>query len=226
MTAAAVCVYPSRVADCTDCFKKFGKALNIAAVATGFPSGQYSLETRLKEIEFAINSGADEIDVVINRTLALEGDWKEVYNEIKEMRIICDKGNVHLKVILATGELGSLQNIYHASMAAMLAGADFIKTSTGKENVNATLPVGIVMTNAIWEFYYETGLRVGFKPAGGLKTATDAINWLVLMHSQLGSEWTRPDLFRIGASSLLNNLEKSLFQLAFKREPKHFELLL
>ena len=225
LRTAAVCVYPSRVNDCVKAFEKLkSQSVNIASVATGFPSGQYPLETRLKEIQFAIEQSANEIDVVISRSLALDGDWKGVYDEVKEMRKVCDEGNAHLKVIIAAGELDSLSNIYKASICSMLAGADFIKTSTGKETVNATLPIGIIMTRAIWDFHYETGIKVGFKPAGGLKTSQDALNWFELMKRELGNEWLTPNLFRIGASSLLNDIEKTLFQFAFNRVPHHYEL--
>lgn len=223
----AVCVYPARAKDCAEAFKKLQVTpLNIAAVATGFPSGQYGLTTRIQEIAFATTNGANEIDVVINRALALAGDWKGVYDEVSQMRAECDKGNAHLKVILAVGELGSLENVYKASMASMLAGADFIKTSTGKETINATIPVGIVMTRAISDFYRETGIKVGFKPAGGIKSANDAILWLKMIKTELGDTWISPHLFRFGASSLLNEVEKELFVLLNNRNPYHYEVSL
>jgi len=202
------------------------KGVAIASVATGFPSGQYSLSTRLTEIEFAIDCGAHEIDVVINRSLALDGHWNAVYDEIKQMRQICDKSGAHLKVIISAGELGSLDNVYKASITSMMAGAHFVKTSTGKETINATLPIGLVMTRAIADFYYETGVRVGFKAAGGLKSAQDAIDWITLIKTQLGNDWMTKDLFRIGASSLLNDIELNLFRLVYGREPFHYELSL
>ncbi|KAI1303137.1 Deoxyribose-phosphate aldolase [Halotydeus destructor] len=223
-TVGAVCVYPARVSDCVSAFTKLGHEVNIASVATGFPAGQYGLESRLKEIEYAIANGASEIDIVINRALALAGDWKGIYEETLKMSEICHSNGAHLKTILATGELGSLDNVYKASMATMLGGADFIKTSTGKESVNATLVVGMVMCRAIWDFKYKYGRSIGFKPAGGLKTAKDALIWLEMIRMQLGNEWLTPDMFRFGASSLLNEIEKELFLEIFKRSPEHHEL--
>ncbi|XP_037955726.1 deoxyribose-phosphate aldolase [Teleopsis dalmanni] len=205
----AVCVYPSRVADAYKTFQQLHKetVIPIAAVATGFPTGQYGLETRLQEINFAIESGASEIDIVINRQLALIGDWEGVYNEVCEMRKAC--GNkAHLKTILAIGELGSMENVYKASMACMLAGADFIKTSTGKEAVNATIPVGLVMIYAIQAFQRKTGQIVGLKPAGGVRTVREAITWMTLVKETLGMQWLQPKLFRFGASGLLDDIEK------------------
>ncbi len=227
LRTGAVCVYPSRVVDCVNAFRKLEtKEVPIACVATGFPSGQYSLESRLSEIQYAIDCGSHEIDVVINRSLALDGDWNAVYDELKQMRQICDKTGAHLKVIISAGELGSLDNVYKASMTSMSAGAHFIKTSTGKETINATLPIGIVMTRAIADFFYKTGIRIGFKAAGGLKTAQDAIDWITLIKTQLGNEWMTKDLFRIGASSLLNDIESNLFRLVYGREPFNYELSL
>ena len=183
-------------------------SLPIASVATGFPAGQTPLEARLKEIEQALLNGASEIDIVINRTLALRGDWSSVYDEVKEMRVACK--HALMKAILATGDLGGLGNVYRASMTCMMAGADFVKTSTGKEAVNATLPVALVMLRAIRDFHAFTGHRVGFKPAGGIRTAKEACLWLTLMKEELGDRWTQPDLFRIGASSLLGDLERQI----------------
>uniref|UniRef100_A0A183SY50 deoxyribose-phosphate aldolase n=1 Tax=Schistocephalus solidus TaxID=70667 RepID=A0A183SY50_SCHSO len=180
-------------------------------IATGFPSGQYSLKSRLEEIDFAISSGATEIDIVINRTLALEGRWKELFDEVSCMRKVCGE-KAHLKTILAVGELGSYSNVYASSMACMLAGADFIKTSTGKEStVNATLPVTAVMCRAINDFYDIYGVKVGYKPAGGLKTWKDAISFISLVNSYLGQDWLSREYFRIGASSLLGSVEARLF---------------
>ncbi|XP_074605710.1 deoxyribose-phosphate aldolase [Brevipalpus obovatus] len=219
----AVCVYPARVNDCHRAFKEFQlDPVKIACVVTGFPSGQFGLESRLIEIKYASECDADEIDVVINRALALDGDWNGVYEEIKMMRRASP--NMRMKVILEVGELGSLQNVYKASWAAMLAGADFIKTSTGKVSTNATLPVGMVMCRAINEFFLETGIKVGFKPAGGLKTEADCLCWYKLIEWQLGEDWLEPCLFRIGASSLLNEIEKSLFKYFFNRQPEIYEL--
>merc|ERR1712212_180178 len=194
LTTGAVCVYPARVPD---------------AVAAGFPSGQYPLSTRLTEVSDAVAAGAKEIDIVINREAALKGDWETVFEEVKAMRKAC--GEAHMKTILATGELGSLTNVYRASIVCMMAGADFIKTSTGKEGVNAILPVGIVMCRAIREYYQKTGYKVGFKPAGGIRVSKDAILWLILMKEELGVEWTKPHLFRIGASGLLTDIERQLY---------------
>ncbi|XP_045764225.1 deoxyribose-phosphate aldolase [Maniola jurtina] len=210
---AAVCVYPNRVGDAHDAIKKMGltKEIQVASVATGFPSGQYPLHTRLPEIKYAIDMGATEIDVVLDRSLVLMGKWDTLYKEVLQMKEAC--GNAHLKVILGVGELATYENVYSASMVAMLAGADFIKTSTGKEAVNATLPVGLVMCRAIRNFYQMTSIKVGLKPAGGIKTSRDAVNWLVLVYTELGPEWLTPQLFRIGASSLLDVLEKDIKKL-------------
>ncbi|THD27599.1 Deoxyribose-phosphate aldolase [Fasciola hepatica] len=208
---AAVCVYPYQVRNCFQVLKKLKTdQISIASVATGFPSGQYPLETRLKEITAAIEDGATEIDIVINRTLALQGKWTDVYEEVRAMRAACGD-RAHLKTILAVGELGSYDNVYAASMTCMLAGADFIKTSTGKETVNATLPVSLVMARAIGDFEDIYGVKVGFKPAGGLRTASDAIQYLALIHNYLGPDWVQPDLLRFGASSLLGNIEARLY---------------
>ncbi|KAK7503073.1 hypothetical protein BaRGS_00005699 [Batillaria attramentaria] len=209
ITTGAVCVYPSRVADCKKAMSSLQAKINIASVATGFPTGQTPLKMRLAEIREAVQDGATEIDIVINRTMAIGGDWKGVYDEVRLMKEAC--GEAHMKTILATGELGSMVNVYRASMVCMMAGADFIKTSTGKEGVNATLPVSLVMLRAIRDYYEWTKFKVGFKPAGGIRTAKDACTWLVLMKEELGDEWTKPDLFRIGASSLLGDIERQLF---------------
>lgn len=205
----AVCVYPARVADAFETFTQLKKEskIPIAAVATGFPTGQYSLQSRLDEIHFAIESGASEIDIVINRQLALCQDWEGVYEEICEMRKACGD-RTRLKTILAIGELGSMENVYKSSMVAMMAGADFIKTSTGKEAVNATIPVGLVMINAIQEFQSKTGQIVGLKPAGGVRTVREAITWMTLVKETLGMKWLQPELFRFGASGLLDDIEK------------------
>lgn len=176
-------------------------------MATGFPTGQYPLESRLHEIRYAIEQGATEIDIVIDRSLVLGGEWKKLYDEIVEMRKACGD-TVHMKTILAIGELGTFENVYKASMVAMMAGADFIKTSTGKESVNATLPVGLVMIRAIQDFYKETQRKIGFKPAGGVRSVKDAIAWMTMIKSTLGNEWLQPHLFRFGASGLLDDIEK------------------
>lgn len=209
---AAVCVYPNRVKDAYEALKSLNvlEEVNIASVATGFPSGLYPLKTRLQEIQFAVSNGATEIDVVLDRSLVLTGQWDTLYNEVREMKAAC--GPAHLKVILGIGQLGSYENVYKASMISMEAGADFIKTSTGMEAVNATLPVGLVMCRAIRKHYQNTGIKVGFKPAGGIKTAQDAINWLVLVYTELGPEWLTPKLFRLGASSLLDSIIGSIIR--------------
>ncbi|KAJ9598291.1 hypothetical protein L9F63_011031 [Diploptera punctata] len=218
ITTAAVCVYPARVKDAVSSLKKMGMAdkIPVASVATGFPSGQYLLKTRLEEIKAAVADGASEIDIVIDRGLVIKHQWEELYQEIQQMKEACGP-NVHMKTILAVGELGSLTNVYKASLVAMMAGSDFIKTSTGKENVNATLPVGIVMCRAIRDYYQRVGYKVGFKPAGGIRTAKDALNWLILMKEELGTCWMYPDLFRIGASGLLGDIERQLYHYATGR---------
>lgn len=216
ITVGAVCVYPSRVEDAVTSLKATGAShVPVASVATGFPAGQTPLKTRLEEIRLAVADGAREIDIVINRQLALTGDWKGVYDEVRLMKEAC--GEAHLKTILATGELGSFVNIYKASMTCMMAGADFIKTSTGKEGVNAILPVALVMVRAIREYFYRTGHKVGFKPAGGIRSAKDACTWLSLMKEELGDEWATPELFRIGASGLLIDIERQLFHFVYGR---------
>jgi deoxyribose-phosphate aldolase len=166
------------------------------------------LPQKLAEIRYAVEHGADEIDIVITREHILTGDWQAMYDEVSAMREAC--GQAHLKAILATGDLQTLRNVYKASMIAMQAGADFIKTSTGKESVNATLPVSLIMLRALRDYGRLSGQTVGFKPAGGLKTAKDAMLWLILMKEELGVRWMQPDLFRIGASSLLADIERQL----------------
>ncbi|XP_076685629.1 deoxyribose-phosphate aldolase [Andrena cerasifolii] len=204
---ASVCVYPLRLPDAVAAMEELDKEhkVSIATVGGGFPSGQFPLETRLREVEIGIENGATEMDVVINRPLALMHLWKELLDELKSFRASCGP-KVCLKVILVTGELVNLENVYKAAMVAMMAGADFIKTSTGKEAVNATLPVGIVMSRAIKDYYESTQRKVGLKPAGGIKTAQEALEWMTLVQMELGEEWLTKDLFRIGASSLLDNV--------------------
>jgi deoxyribose-phosphate aldolase len=180
----------------------------VASVATGFPAGLTPLHLRLEEIRYAVDQGADEIDIVITREHVLRGDWSALYDEIAAMRAAC--GDAHMKAILATGDLVTLTNVYAASMVAMQAGADFIKTSTGKEGVNATLPVSLTMVRALRDYGERTGVRIGFKPAGGMKTAKDAISWQILMKEELGRDWLEPDLFRFGASSMLADIERQL----------------
>ncbi|RRH72482.1 deoxyribose-phosphate aldolase [Falsigemmobacter faecalis] len=206
VTVGAVCVFPTMVPHAVKALE--GSGIPVASVATGFPAGLTPLPLRLAEIRYAVDQGAAEIDIVITRELALTGNWAALYDEIAQMRAAC--GAAHLKVILATGDLRSLTSVYHSSMVAMQAGADFIKTSTGKEEANATLPVSLVMLRAIRDYQAQTGQIVGFKPAGGLRTAKDALNWQVLMKEELGLPWLRPDLFRIGASSLLADIERQL----------------
>ena len=206
LTTGAVCVYPNRVAEAVAALK--GTNIPVASVAAGFPAGQTPLAQRLDEIKAAVRSGATEIDIVISRDLVIRGEWKKLYDEIKQMRKAC--GNAHLKSILATGELPNYRDIYKASLVAMMAGSDFIKTSTGKERVNATIPVGIVMIRAIRDYYERTKYKVGFKPAGGISSAKTALAWLSLMLEELGEEWTHPHLFRMGASTLLVDIERQL----------------
>jgi deoxyribose-phosphate aldolase len=203
---AAVCVYHPFVATASAALR--GTGIHVAAVSTAFPHGLSPLETRLREIEMSVADGADEIDVVIPRGLVFGAKWQELYDEIVAMRAAC--GASHLKVILGTGDLATLRNVMLASMVAMMAGADFVKTSTGKESVNATLPVGLAMTRSIRAYFEETGYLIGFKPAGGISTAKASLDWLVLMKEELGRPWLEPELFRFGASSLLTDIERQL----------------
>ncbi|TMS34703.1 hypothetical protein L596_002240 [Steinernema carpocapsae] len=203
----AVCVYPARVADVVGHLKSLGKTLPVASVAAGFPSGQYHLQSRLMEIELTVADGATEIDIVINRCAAIEGNWNVVYDELVAMKEKC--GKAHMKSILATGELKSMDNVVKASVAALLANSDFIKTSTGKESVNATLLVAYTMCLAIKQHFEMTGKRVGFKPAGGIRTTQEALGYRVVVEKVLGKEWLTPELFRIGASSLLDDVLKT-----------------
>jgi len=205
-TVGAVCVYPLMVGPAVKALE--GSGIPVASVATGFPAGLTPLPQRLAEIRYAVDQGAQEIDIVIHRAYVLEQNWQALYDEIAAMREAC--GEAHLKAILATGDLKTLRNVYKASMVAMMAGADFIKTSTGKEDVNATLPVSLTMVRALRDFGDFSGEIIGFKPAGGLKTAKDALAWLTLMKEELGRAWLEPNLFRIGASSLLADIERQL----------------
>lgn len=206
ITTGAVCVYHNLVATAADALS--GTAIPVAAVSTGFPAGQSPFEQKLDEIKASVSAGAKEIDIVITRSHVLTGDWETLYDEVAAYRKTC--GDAHLKTILATGQLGTLQNVAKASKVCMMAGADFIKTSTGMESVNATLPVSLVMVRAIREFHQETGHFVGFKPAGGIRKAKQALAWLVLMKEELGTRWMQPDLFRFGASGLLSDIERQL----------------
>tara|TARA_R110002074_G_scaffold34283_2_gene94534 strand:+ start:1929 stop:2876 length:948 start_codon:yes stop_codon:yes gene_type:complete len=202
----AVCVYPTMVATARRALSNSG--IPVASVATGFPAGLMPMDLRLAEIRYAVDQGADEIDIVISREHVFKGNWSALYDEIAAMREAC--GGAHMKAILATGELSTLSNVYAASMVAMQAGSDFIKTSTGKEPVNATLPVSLTMVRALRDYGARTGFKIGFKPAGGIKTAKDAIAWQILMKEELGREWLNPDLFRFGASSMLADIERQL----------------
>ena len=209
----AVCVYPTMVAAAKKALTSSG--IPVASVATGFPAGLAPLELRLQEIAYAREQGADEIDVVITRAQVLSGDWQALYSEIKQMRSAC--GSAHMKTILATGDLQTLRNVYAAAMVAMQAGSDFIKTSTGKEVVNATLPVGLTMVRALRDYHQRTGHVVGFKPAGGLRSAKDALSWLILMKEELGQAWLQPKLLRLGASSMLGDIERQLEHYVYGR---------
>lgn len=206
MTTGAVCVYHEMVPAAVSALQ--GSGIPVAAVSTGFPAGLSPFHLRIQEIRESVAAGADEIDIVISRRHVLEGNWQALYDEMAEMREAC--GDAHVKAILATGELGSLRNVARASLVCMMAGADFIKTSTGKESVNATLPVTLVMIRAIRDYYDRTGYRVGYKPAGGISKAKDALVYLALIKEELGDRWLQPDLFRFGASSLLGDIERQL----------------
>ena len=206
LRVGAVCVYHEMVAEAVRCVGPGG--LPVAAVSTGFPAGLSPLETRLREIELSVAAGASEIDIVISRRQALLHDWRALYDEVQAYRRAC--GAAHMKAILATGELQTLENVARASWVCMMAGADFIKTSTGKESVNATLDVSLVMVRAIREYFEQTGFRIGYKPAGGISNARLATQYMALMREELGPEWIVPELFRFGASSLLTDIERQL----------------
>ncbi|MDO6586035.1 deoxyribose-phosphate aldolase [Salipiger sp. 1_MG-2023] len=206
LTVGAVCVYHDMIAPAVAALA--GSNIPIAAVSTGFPAGLSPFPLRVAEITGSVKAGAREIDIVISRRKVLTGDWHGLYDEMRAFREAC--GDAHIKAILATGELGTLQNVAKASMVCMMAGADFIKTSTGKESVNATLPVSLVMMRAIRDYHDATGYRVGYKPAGGISKAKDALVYLSLLKDELGDRWLRPDLFRFGASSLLGDIERQL----------------
>ncbi len=206
ITTGAVCVYHEMVPTAVAALR--GTGIPVAAVSTGFPAGLSPLHLRIEEIRESVKAGASEIDIVISRRHVLSGDWLALYDEMRAFREAC--GEAHVKAILATGELGSLRNVARASLVCMMAGADFIKTSTGKEGVNATLPVTLVMIRAIRDYYARTGFRVGYKPAGGISKAKDAITYLALIKEELGDRWLMPDLFRFGASSLLGDIERQL----------------
>lgn len=213
LKVAAVCVYHAFVETAVRALA--GSGIPVAAVSTGFPAGLSPLSTRIAEIEASVAAGAKEIDIVITRAHVLTGNWPALYDEVKAFRAAC--GPAHLKAILATGELGTLREVARASAVAMMAGADFIKTSTGKEPVNATIPFGLVMARQIREYRQRTGYLVGLKPAGGIRTAKQALDWLAMIKDELGDRWLRPDLFRFGASGLLTDIERQLEHFATGR---------
>jgi deoxyribose-phosphate aldolase len=206
ITVGAVCVYHARLPEALEALR--GTHIPVAVVSTGFPAGLSPFQQRIEEIEESVAMGAHEIDIVISREHVLQGNWELLYAEVCRMREAC--GNAHMKTILATGELGTIWNVAKASKVCMMAGADFIKTSTGKESVNATFEVGLIMTRMIREYYDMTGLKVGFKPAGGIRVAKDALKWQILMKEELGDDWLHPSLFRFGASTLLTDIERQL----------------
>jgi len=206
LTTGAVCVYHDMVETAVDALR--GTSIPVAAVSTGFPAGLSPFHLRIQEIRESVAAGASEIDIVISRRHALTGNWQALYDEMCEMREAC--GDAHVKAILATGELGTLRNVARASLVCMMAGADFIKTSTGKEPVNATLPVTLIMIRAIRDYQERTGIKVGYKPAGGISKAKDAVVYLAMIKDELGDRWLQPDLFRFGASSLLGDIERQL----------------
>ncbi len=206
LQVGAVCVYHALVPTAVEALE--GSGIPVAAVSTGFPAGLSPFPQRLAEIQASVEAGAEEIDVVITRMHVLTGNWQALHDEVKAFREAC--GEAHMKTILATGELGPLRNVARASAVCMMAGADFIKTSTGKESVNATLPVGLVMARQIRDYLERTGYRVGFKPAGGIRKAKEALDWLLMMRDELGRRWLDPSLFRFGASSLLADIERQL----------------
>ena len=202
----AVCVYHNLVPTAVAALA--GSGVPVAAVSTGFPAGQTPLDLKVEEIRRSVEAGATEIDIVVSRAHVLTGDWRALYDEVRAFREAC--GPARMKTIVAAGDLGTLRNLAQASHACLMAGADFVKTSTGKEPVNATLPFGLVMVRAVRDYHERTGHRVGFKPAGGIRTARQALDWLLLMKEELGTEWLSPALFRIGASALLTDIERQL----------------
>jgi deoxyribose-phosphate aldolase len=206
LTTGAVCVYHAFVETAVKALE--GSGIPVAAVSTGFPAGLSPLETRVQEIRRSVEAGASEIDIVITRAHVFNGEWGALYDEVAAFKEAC--GPAHMKAILGTGDLLTLRNVARASWVAMMAGSDFIKTSTGKEAVNATLPVSLVMVRAIREYAERTGMYVGYKPAGGIKTAKQSLDWLALMKDELGRPWLEPTLFRFGASSMLADIERQL----------------
>jgi deoxyribose-phosphate aldolase len=207
LRVGAVCVYHNLVETAVDALA--GSGIPVAAVSTGFPAGQTPMETKLAEIRASLAAGAAEIDIVISRAHVLTGQFERLYDEVRAFREAC--GEAHMKTIIATGELGTLRNVRAASLVCMMAGADFIKTSTGKEPTNATLPGSLIMVRAIRDYGERTGYQVGFKPAGGIRTAKQALDWLALIKEELDDAWLRPRLFRIGASGLLTDIERQLW---------------
>ena len=206
ITTGAVCVYHELVEFAVSQLKGFD--IPVAAVSTGFPAGLTPYEQKIDEIKASVSSGAKEIDIVITRKHVLKNEWEKLYSEVSGYREAC--GDAHMKAIIATGDLSTLRNVAKASMVCMMAGADFIKTSTGKESTNANLTVGLTMVRQIRDFYDRTGVKIGFKPAGGIKKAKDALNWLILIKEELGEDWLNPNLFRFGASSLLSDIERQI----------------
>ncbi|MFM7294736.1 MAG: deoxyribose-phosphate aldolase [Burkholderiales bacterium] len=209
----AVCVYHRFVSTAVEALA--GSGIPVAAVSTGFPAGLTPFPLKIEEIKASVRDGAAEIDIVISREHVLTGNWRGLYDEVKAFREAC--GPAHMKAIIATGELGTLKNIGRASMVCMQAGSDFIKTSTGKEPTNATIGGSLVMVRAIRQYFEQTGHKVGFKPAGGIRSAKQALDWLILMKEELGDEWLQPHLFRIGASALVNDIERQLEHYAYGR---------
>jgi len=206
ITVGAVCVYHNLISTASQALAD--SSIPIAAVSTGFPAGQITFKQKIEEIKASVEAGAREIDIVISRAYVLTGNWRALYNEVKAFREAC--GTAHMKTILATGELATLTNVARASQVCMMAGADFIKTSTGKESVNAILPVGLVMVRQVRDYFERTGHIVGFKPAGGIRKAKEALEWLILIKEELGDNWLTPELFRFGASGLLTDIERQL----------------
>lgn len=206
ITTAAVCVYHNFIEIAVKALE--GSGIPVAAVSTGFPAGQIPLKLKLEQVRESVKAGAGEIDIVISRSKVLTGDWPGLYEEVSAYRKAC--GDAHMKAILATGELATLRNVARASWVCMMAGADFIKTSTGKESINATLPYSLVMVRAIRDYHEMTGYQVGYKPAGGISKAKESIDYLVLMKEELGRAWLTSQLFRFGASSLLGDIERQL----------------
>ncbi len=213
LTVGAVCVYHNLVPTAVESLA--GSGVPVAAVSTGFPAGQTPFPTKLEEIRASVEAGAREIDIVISRAHVLTGNFTALYDEVRTFRDTC--GDAHMKAIIATGELGTFKNVRAASLVCMMAGADFIKTSTGKEPTNATLPVSLIMVRAIRDYCDRTGYQVGFKPAGGIRTAKQSLDWLALMKEELGDDWLHADLFRIGASGLLTDIERQLWHNATGR---------